>query len=98
MPQSPLFALNDGILTMLRLRKRCVVTKHLRERKNHSGPLSGHFAGEQLNKMPSQHRWWDGMYRDTVKHCSACPGCANVKSFGQINHPSFQCRSHSKLK
>ena len=47
----------------------------------------GHY---QLYKMLVNHWWWQGMYSDVLKHCSACPQCAIVNPSGRINKPPLQ--------
>ena len=92
--QVTLFALVNEILYFLDKkrgeRKRCVVPRQLRRsiiEENHSGPLSGHFAGERLYKALAKHWWWQNMHYDVVNHCSSCPQCAIVNSSGRVSKP-----------
>ena len=45
---------------------------------------------DKLYKMLVNHWWWQGMYSDTIDHCSSCPQCIIVNPSGGVNKPPLQ--------
>ena len=74
-------------------RKRAVVSFHLKERvmtEVHSRRLSGHFSGTHLYNVLARVWWWEGMYKDAVKHSKSCPDCAIAVGGGRPGRPPLQ--------
>ena len=52
-------------------------------REANTGGASGHFAAKSQYATLSRLYWWEGMYRDMLKHCQSCLTCATYRGTGR---------------
>lgn len=67
-----------------------VVPEHLQGRimqESHRGPMGAHFSGNRLFNTLARHRWWEGMYADTINYVRNCPECLVVSGAGRVATP-----------
>lgn len=79
------YCIIDGILYFINsIKRKCrlgVVPKQLQKRimeESHVGPLVGHYSGNWLHNILSNHWYWDGMYTDAIEFCISFPQCVIV--------------------
>ena len=55
--------------------------------ENHGGHMAGNFSGNRLYKTLARHRWWEGMYADSLSYSKNWPECTIVSREGRVPKP-----------
>ena len=49
--------------------------------------MAGNFSGNRLYKTLARHRWWEGMYADSLSYSKNWPECTIVSREGRVPKP-----------
>lgn len=55
--------------------------------ENHGGHMAGNFSGNRLYKTLARHRWWEGMYADSLSYSKNWPEWTIVSREGRVPKP-----------